>query len=236
MVARDDIITIVLGCMDVTCLSPMSASECKDFVAMVRSSPIPVAALCVHPDTLPTVRTLTELKLATVLNFPTGDQVPSAVEQQLAQSIDDGADEVDYVLDFRALIHGDTEKTVRSLSRVAAKAGSKTLKVIIESGELVTPGRVALATKVAIEGGANFVKTSTGMTPVGATEEHVSAILDVLDGHRHVGIKISGGIKTLEQATRFVDLIAARRGHHFLEASTFRIGASSLLRETLASV
>jgi deoxyribose-phosphate aldolase len=150
------------------------------------------------------------------------------------------------------------------LDAVRTCADDRTVKVIIESGELPAD-RVADATRLAIAHGADFVKTSTGKTPVGATIAAVEVIAEVIaaviaetnagltadstagrnadmsagerrDGGRTVGIKASGGIRTFADATRYVETVERRLGVGWATPATFRFGASALLADLLAHI
>jgi deoxyribose-phosphate aldolase len=192
-----------------------------------------VAAVCVWPDFVTqSVAALegTGVGVATVVNFPTGDERPYAVSAVTACAIDDGATEIDVVLPYRALLAGDTE-WVLGLLRAARVASSGThLKVILESGELSSSAHVAEAARMAIEAGADFVKTSTGKTAVSATLEAAATILDVIAACDHtVGFKPSGGIRTATDAEQYLAVAAERMGIDYLAPATFRFGASSLL-------
>ena len=110
-----------------------------------------------------------------------------------------------------------------------------TLKVIIESGELASPDLIRDAARFAIVHGADFVKTSTGKTPVSATPEAVAAILDVVSTvDRPVGVKASGGIRTFDQAAAFLAQVDERMGAGWALPATFRFGASGLLAALVA--
>ena len=116
---------------------------------------------------------------------------------------------------------------IRSLTR------NKVLKVILETGELKTPDHIALASDIAIEAGADFIKTSTGKTQVSATPEAVEIMLNSILQHfkktgKQVGLKVAGGISTSEEAIKYAFMAQDKMGLEYICNQTFRIGTSRL--------
>jgi deoxyribose-phosphate aldolase len=198
------------------------------------------AAVCVWPDFVrQSVHALleTEIAVATVVNFPTGDERPFSVRALTERALADGADEIDVVLPFRAFMDGDLEWCAAVLGGVrAATEGAAKMKVILETGELDSVDRMTEAARFAIDQGADFVKTSTGKTPESATPQSVGALLAVIaEAGRTVGLKPSGGISTAEVAGAYLDQVEAVMGRDYLTPATFRFGASGVL-DSLATV
>jgi deoxyribose-phosphate aldolase len=196
---------------------------------------LPVAAYCVYPQFLATVLSWSNRQsqsaLATVVNFASGDLPIDQVCEQIQQAIILGATEIDCVLPYKALLRGEQGFVKNFLYDVRQASANSCLKIIIESGELVTAQQVARASELAIEGGADFVKTSTGKVAVGVTEEAARIILTVIAAaNRDVGFKASGGVRTVEQALAFVQLYEEITGKIAI-SSGMRIGASSLAYE-----
>ncbi len=197
------------------------------------------AAVCVWPDFVAQSSRLlvgSPVLVATVVNFPTGNERPSAVGVLTSQALADGADEIDVVLPFRQFATGDLGRaadvldTVRSLTE-----GSATMKVILETGELPDLETVDRAARFAVDHGADFIKTSTGKSPVSATLEAAEVMLQVIEQtDRQVGIKPSGGISTSDDAARYIELAERVMGEGWVTASTFRFGASGLLNALMA--
>jgi deoxyribose-phosphate aldolase len=195
-----------------------------------------VAAVCVWPRhvALAAAQLLgSGVRIATVVNFPGGaDDIDDVVE--LARTaIVEGADEIDLVLPYRALLAGDTH---RAADMVAALRGTvdagdgKTLKVILETGELVGLDTIRAAAELAIRNGADFIKTSTGKTPVSASLAATAVMLATIrDLDPAVGLKPSGGIRTLADAAAYLAQADKVLGPTWATASTFRFGASGLL-------
>lgn len=200
-----------------------------------------VAAVCVWPDFVAQAAGRlagSPVRVATVIDFPSGDERAFASGVLAARAVADGADEIDVVLPYRAWLAGDHERAAAVLDTVRAAIGSETvLKVIIESGLLGGDAEVRAAARFAIDHGADMVKTSTGKTPVSATPEAVAAILDAIaETGRAVGIKASGGIRTFAQAADYLALADARMGAGWATPERFRFGASGLLATLLAEL
>ena len=191
-----------------------------------------VAAYCVYPQFLPLIQQWQQSRpataLATVVNFPSADLPSEKVCDQIQHAISAGAGEIDCVMPYKALLRGEQGNVKHFLYDVRQAAAGQCLKIIIESGELITAQQITKATELAIESGADFVKTSTGKVPVGVTDEAARIMLTVIAAAgRKVGFKASGGVKTLEQALRLVDMYESLTGN--IATSQFmRIGASSL--------
>lgn len=201
----------------------------------------PVAALCVYPEFLPVTSHYLHLNspqvaLATVVNFPQGEQPLPEVLEDIRRALALGATEIDCVLPYQALMRGEEKYVADFLTAVRSASATACLKIIIESGELVTAQQVAKATELVIASGADFVKTSTGKVPVGCTTEAARIILTTIAAaERTVGFKASGGVKTLAQALEIVALYEQITGRP-AEASGLRIGASSLLQDILQNL
>lgn len=199
---------------------------------------IPAAAYCVYPQYLKLVRDWPQRSanaaLATVVNFPHGDAVSDVVCEQISAALALGAAEIDCVLPYRSLLRGEYGAVKHFMYDIRQACGDAKLKVIIESGELVTAQQVAKATELVIEGGADFVKTSTGKVPVGVTEEAARIILTVIAAsERNVGFKASGGVRSVEQALNLVQLYETLTGN-IATSANMRIGASSLANDVAA--
>lgn len=200
----------------------------------------PVAAVCLWAGFVPQARRLlrdTPVKVATVVNFPAGDDDVMRAADEARYAILDGADEIDVVLPWRALAKGRREVVGALLGAVRAVVPpGRTLKTILETGELKTPALIREAARIAIGTGAEFIKTSTGKTEVSATPEAVSLMLEEIRASgRTIGIKPSGGIRTLEDAKTYLALADRIMGPDWANPRTFRFGASGLLEALLAA-
>lgn len=205
------------------------------------------AAVCVYPRFVPIVRkTLKQLgieqvKIATVTNFPHGnDDIEIALAETQA-AIAYGADEVDVVFPYRALMAGDEQIGFELVKRCKAACAENNvlLKVIIESGELKTEALIRKASEISIQAGADFIKTSTGKVAVNATPESAKAMLETirdLGVADKVGFKAAGGVKTTEEAKLYLELASEILGKTWADSAHFRFGASSLLANLLATL
>lgn len=205
------------------------------------------AAVCVYPRFVPIARkTLKQLgieqvKIATVTNFPHGnDDIEIALAETQA-AIAYGADEVDVVFPFRALMAGDEQIGFELVKRCKAACAENNvlLKVIIESGELKTEALIRKASEISIQAGADFIKTSTGKVAVNATPESAKAMLETirdLGVADKVGFKAAGGVKTTEEAKLYLELASEILGKTWADSAHFRFGASSLLANLLATL
>lgn len=196
---------------------------------------ITAAAYCVYPQHLSALSRWPErqlnMALATVVNFPSGDLPTDVVCEQIQQAVNAGATEIDCVLPYKALLRGEHGYVKSFLYDVRQASSGCCLKIIIESGELVTAQQVAKATELVVEGGADFVKSSTGKTVVGITEEAARIMLTVIAAsERAVGFKASGGVRTVEQALSLLQVYEEITGK-IATSTGMRIGASALVFE-----
>ena len=196
-----------------------------------------VAAICIYPRFIPFAREvldnlgLYDVRIATVANFPHGrSNIDHAVKDSKA-CVAYGADEVDVVMPYQALIDGDERNVFNLIAACKDACGTQAqLKVIFETGVLKDPELIAKASDIAIAAGADFIKTSTGKVPVNATPEAADIMLSRIAAQpRAVGFKPAGGVKTLEDVKVYFDLVRQHVGEAGLTPTYFRFGASSLL-------
>jgi deoxyribose-phosphate aldolase len=180
---------------------------------------------------------LGRVAVATVVNFPSGSEQHDRVLSDIREAIGAGSDEIDLVFPWRALRDGDEESGRRLLAAARQACGDRVLKIILETGELGEPALIRRAAELAIESGADFLKTSTGKVPVNATPAAARILLETIrDSGREVGCKISGGIRTTAQARDYLDLAAGIMGSDWIAPEHFRFGASGLLDDLLATL
>ena len=200
------------------------------------------AAICIYPRFIPLARKtlqslgLNDVTIATVTNFPAGgDDIDIAVAETRA-AVAYGADEVDVVFPYRALMAGNETVGAELVKRCKEACGDNALlKVIIETGELKDEALIRRASEIAIDAGADFIKTSTGKVPVNATPESARIMLEVIrdSGKTNVGFKPAGGIKTAEDAAMHLELADTIMGPEWVDRNHYRFGASSLLGNLL---
>ncbi len=234
-----------LQLMDLTTLND-NDSDAK-VIALCEQAVTPVghtAAICIYPRFIPIARkTLGELgvagqvKIATVTNFPHGnDDIDIAVAETRA-AVAYGADEVDVVFPYRALMAGNEEVGFELVKACKAACAGVTLKVIIESGELKAPALIRQASDIAIAAGADFIKTSTGKVPVNATLEAAEIMLTAIkESGQDISFKPAGGVRTTDEAAQYLALAERIMGPGWLSPAHFRFGASSLLASLLATL
>ena len=148
-----------------------------------------------------------------------------------------GADEVDVVFPYRALMAGNAEVGFELVKQCKAACGDNALlKVIIETGELKTEALIKQASEICINAGANFIKTSTGKVPVNATPEYAEIMLNVIKDMgvaKTVGFKPAGGVRTAEDAQQYLAMANTILGDEWADSRHYRFGASSLLANLL---
>ncbi len=192
----------------------------------------PVAAVCVLPGLAAVaVEALRDspVRVATVANFPDGAYDPEGAAATAAQAVADGVDEVDVVAPWRSVREGDDESLARLVSVTADAVGDKTLKVILETGSHPDPVTTRAMADAALAAGAFFLKTSTGKVGPGADLGSARVLLEAVAAYGSGGVKVSGGVRTVEQADDYVRLAGAILGEDAVTPERFRIGASSLL-------
>ena len=199
------------------------------------------AAVCVWPEYVARcVAQLrgTDVRVATVVNFPSGDEPIDTVTAAVSAALADGADDIDVVLPYRAVLAGDVDRAAAMVAAVAELIEEPTLlKVILETGALEDPAVISAAAQLAVDNRADFVKTSTGKIPAGASLEAAAAMLAVIAAtDRPVGLKPSGGIRTFDEAMAYIGLADSVMGEGWATPATFRFGASGLLDSLLAVI
>ncbi len=240
---------LVVRCMDLTSLEQADTPETIEALCERAATPGPdvprVAAVCVYPRLVPTAKGSLSgtgiLVAAAAGAFPSGR---ASIEERVSEirgALEAGADEIDTVLDYRALLAGDESAVRGELEASRHACGDHTMKVILETGALGTEEAVHRASSITVESGADFIKTSTGKIAVGAAPDAVRWIAETIGagargGGRPVGLKVAGGIRTADQALVYLDLVEDRLGSDWATPGRFRIGASSLLEEVVAAL
>jgi deoxyribose-phosphate aldolase len=207
-----------------------------------------VASVCVYPRFIKTARNVlrgTPVKITTVVNFPHGTSTGDEISRSINEACADGADEIDTVMDYNSLRDGKHEIVWERL--LAAREASKglALKIILESSVL-NSDQIWLASNIAIHIGADFIKTSTGKIPVGATPNAARTMLSAIRSfskasesiqlahwREPVGFKASGGIRDIETASKYLNIADEILGSSWVTPASFRFGASSLLGNVL---
>jgi deoxyribose-phosphate aldolase len=205
-----------------------------------------VGAVCVYNDLVPfAVEALTgsTVKVAAVATaFPSGRASLRVKLADTADAVAAGADEIDMVIDRGAFLSGRYLQVFEEIAAVKAACGadgaSAHLKVILETGELVTFDNVRRASWLAMLAGADFIKTSTGKVPVAATLPVTLVMLEAVrdwkqQTGRIIGVKPAGGIRTAKDALKYLVAVSEVAGEQWLHQDRFRFGASTLLNDLL---
>lgn len=224
----------LISCIDLTLLNEQASQD--DLTTLNHlANQHHVAAVCVFPEDLAHFTLSANIDLATVINFPQANQTADNCIAQINFSVKNGAKDIDYVVPYMDYLSGKKQQVLEHAAAIAGycKEQDLRLKVILETGafsNLVTLHELALEL-LALD--VDFLKTSTGKIPQGASLSAVFTLLSAIkDSGKNCGIKVSGGVKTIEQAKSYAYL-----SHYFMskaiDKSWFRIGASSLLEELI---
>jgi len=229
-----------LTCLDLTNLNDDCTEDDVRALAVKGSTPHgTVAALCVWPRFVALAREVAapEIKIATVVAFPSGDDPDEDAIDETEGAIRAGADEIDVVIPYRALMEGREAAVTSRVERVKRAAGLAPVKAILETGMLESADVSRRAAELALEGGADFLKTSTGKVPVNATLRAAETLMTAIKASgREAGFKAAGGIRTAEDAAAYLALADEIMGDGWAGPATFRFGASGLLDALLAVI
>jgi deoxyribose-phosphate aldolase len=223
-----------LACLDLTRLNDDDTeADIERLCERAQGRFGPVAAVCVWPRlaALARRRLPASIAVAAVANFPQGEAKPERAQRDVGEIVQAGAQEVDVVLPWQALLDGDTGAVARVLAATRRASDGLRLKVILETGMLDT-AQVSEASRIALGEGADFLKTSTGKVPVGATPEAARAMLQAIASDARsatVGFKASGGVRIVADAALYLGLVTEHLGPDAGLPARFRIGASGLL-------
>ena len=231
-----------LACLDLTSLNDGDDAAAMTALCARAAGPAgPPAALCVWPRFVAQARAGAPagVRVAGVANFPRGGTDVAAAVADARAVVAAGGDEVDLVLPWRALLAGDTTGDATGAASAAAlvvavraACAGRTLKLIIESGDLATPALIHQACQIGLDAGVDFLKTSTGKTATGATPAAARVMLGAIAGHPRgavVGFKASGGIRTVADAAVYIALVRELLGADAATPQRLRFGASGLL-------
>jgi deoxyribose-phosphate aldolase len=220
----------------------------RQLCARARTAAGPVAAVCVPPRFVALAKSLlthSAVRVATTANFPHGGADSAAAERETADAAASGADEIELVFPHRAFLAGDAQagrELVRRCRQACRRSRSAAalLKVVLETGQLGDAATIRRAASDAIEAGADLVATATGTCEPGTTVQAATAVLDAIAASRGkriwAGLKITGGVGTLSEATAYLALAERRLGGEFLGPATLRLAAPRLLDEALAAL
>jgi deoxyribose-phosphate aldolase len=202
----------------------------------------PVAAVCVYPDLVETAVTAlrgSSVGVASVATaFPSGRAALATKLHDVRDAVAAGASEIDMVIDRGAFLAGKYLKVFDEIVATKAECGTAHLKVILETGELVTLDNVRRASWLALLAGGDFIKTSTGKVNPAARPPVALVMLEAARDYFAAtgelrGVKLAGGIRTSKEAIRYLVMVNEVAGDEWLDPKLFRFGASSLLNDLL---
>jgi len=204
-----------------------------------------VAAICVYPNFVSLVReklTARNVKIAAVAGgFPSSQTFRSIKLSECRLAVDAGADEIDIVISLGSFLSGDYSAVADEIREIKSNIGDVLLRVIIESGLMQTHEQIFNASMIAMDAGADFIKTSTGKTSISATPEAAYVMCTAISvffretGIR-VGFKPAGGIVTSTDAAVYAGITKSVLGEEWINPSLFRLGASRLANNILSDI
>ena len=204
------------------------------------------AAVCVYPNMVKYARKFlgadSAVHVAAVATgFPSGQFPLRTKLEETRRAVADGADEIDMVIDRCAFLSGEHDKVSDEIAAVKEACGLAHLKVILETGELVTYDNVRVASQLAMEAGADFIKTSTGKVTPAATMPVTLVMLEAIRDYFfatgvRIGMKPAGGIRTAKQALAYLVMVKETLGDDWLNPDMFRFGASTLVNDVLMQI
>jgi deoxyribose-phosphate aldolase len=224
---------ITLDCLDLTSLN--DNDDAAAIEALCRRAATPwgaVGAVCVWPRFVAQARAALPraVAVAAVANFPAGSLDEPLALADARAIVEAGGDEVDLVLPWRAMLGGQAAAAARLVAAVRAACPKQRLKLIIESGELPLPETIRQASRIGLDAGVDFLKTSTGKSAHGASLDAARLMLEcIAEQARPVGFKASGGIRTVADAAGYIELVRGTLGPTAIGPQRLRFGASGLL-------
>jgi deoxyribose-phosphate aldolase len=206
----------------------------------------PCAAVCIYPNMTRYARKFlgenSPVHVAAVATgFPSGQYPLRTKLEEVRRTVADGADEIDMVINRNAFLTGDHAQVYDEIAATKEACGPAHLKVILETGELVTYDNVRLASEIAMQAGADFIKTSTGKVSPAATLPVTLVMLEAIRDYFfatgiRIGMKPAGGIRTSKQALAWLVMVKETLGDDWLTPDLFRFGASTLVNDLLMQI
>jgi deoxyribose-phosphate aldolase len=242
----------ILNMIDLTSLNTTdNKSHIIHFTGRVNSfsgrySNIPnIAAICVYPNFVAVVKeklSAKNIKIAAVAGaFPSSQTFRSIKVTECKMSVEAGADEIDIVIPVGSFLGNDFAAVADEIREIKSAIGDRQLKVIVESGLLGSSEQIFKASMIAMDAGADFIKTSTGKTPVSATPEAAYVMcMAISDFYSETGIRVgfkaAGGIAVSADAIKYYHIVKHCLGEEWLNNSLFRIGSSRLANNILSEI
>jgi len=242
----------ILSSIDLTTLNPTDTKELAERLTVKvdkfhdKFPNLPnVAAICAYPTLLEVIRKnllIPGVKIATVsAGFPSSMTFLEVKELETRMAVSKGSDEIDVVLSIGEFLSGNYSGIINEISSLKKICGKVTLKVILETGALKSSENIWKASMLAMQAGADFIKTSTGKLEPAATPEAAWVMCNAIKDYdlktgRKVGFKAAGGIVESADAVIYVAIVEEILGSEWLNNRLFRIGASRLVNNLLTSI
>jgi len=252
LISDKEVLKTILSVIDLTSLNTTdNKSHIIHFTGKVNSFPskfhgLPnVAAICVYPNFVSVVKeklTVRNVKIASVAGgFPSSQTFKIIKINESKMAVDAGADEVDIVIPLGSFLANDYTAVADEIREIKSIIGDKQLKVIVESGLLNDTDQIFKASMIAMDAGADFIKTSTGKVNVSATPDAAFVMCKAIsDFYSETGIRVgfkpAGGIVTPGDAIIFYNIVKYCLGEEWLNPTLFRIGASRLANNILSEI
>lgn len=247
-----DTLKVIFGLIDLTSLNTEDnetsiskmVNKVNQFSANYSDMPT-VAAICVYPALVKVVKeklTESEIDIASVAaGFPSSQTFIEVKIAETSLAVMEGADEIDIVMSVGSYLDGDYVNIFDEISEIKAACGSAKLKVILETGALPSTKDIKIASVLAMEAGADFIKTSTGKQSPAASPEAILVMAEAVKefqgkSGKMVGLKPAGGISTPDEALVYYSIVKNVLGNAWISPEYFRIGASRLANNLLSEI
>lgn len=232
---KDDLLSKIISLIDLTSLNE---DDTEDRIVSLLQKAVTlkgsVAAVCVLPRFVSFVKNhlkSTSISVATVVNFPSGNESADIILRSIDAALRAGANEIDMVFPYEQYLSGKKEEALQLVSLCKVHCKDAMLKVILETSAWKDEKVLHEASRAVLQAGADFLKTSTGKTEKGATLEAARVMLSAiqkcrLELNRPLGLKISGGLRTVAQVIPYLELAETMMGVSWIHPDHFRIGTS----------
>lgn len=243
---------MAVSMMDLTTLEGQDTSGKLAYLCQKALQPMPTrfdvpacAAVCVYPNLVREAKALvgdSGVQVASVATgFPSGQYPHHQKLEDVKFAVGEGAEEIDMVISRGEFLQGNLDHITDEIATVKEACGSAHLKVIFETGELQTYDNVRLVSELAMQSGADFIKTSTGKVSPAATLPVTLVMLEAVRDHyfatgTKIGVKPAGGIRTAKEALQYLVMVKETLGDDWLTPELFRFGASSLLGDVTLQI
>ncbi len=250
--AKIEGLKLAISMMDLTTLEGKDTPGKIAFLCRKAMQPLdarydvpPCAAVCVYPNLVRVAKKFlgdSGVKVASVATaFPTGLMPLRLKLEEVRSAARDGADEIDMVIDRGVFLAGNHTRIADEIAATKEACGAAHLKVILETGELQTYDNVRIASEIAMNNGADFIKTSTGKISPAATMPVTLVMLEAIRDFFYatgirIGMKPAGGIRTAKQALAYLVMVKETLGDDWLTNDLFRFGASTLVNDVLMQI